>query len=669
MPDPNTADPEPAPGDLDELWTRLLPESDAARTLPAEEHAELDSKRVLLGYAPTALVDGAWLVPWLGVRESNTELGAALLDAFALEVGHGDSALHHGNLYRASLVLAGIAVEEPASVGFARDSRLDAADFELSLVGLEAPGLGFVLGVHAFVCRRGLPEAVARELEPLGTAFGAAHQPGSELGARAEALARRCLSAYARLPAADWPSVWRGAQALARARRRWTESLTVPRTSSPEQAMLALVRLKAGHAHGYHARVALAGGSLDAALDPGVLDAPALLAELARSRYVVAGDPERSPLVAATRFGGTMLGVFSEAELAVIRRWIASLADPRATVTGTPARSLALDVRPAAAQEVAVATPEHRARRTSGLRELYRELLSPETTTVPASRAVEHARRLLGRRSVRGLTRAGLWPYSADRLWAFIDNRHRAQVSGGKPSPLLDRAIDVLDKHDVLWLLTQLAPAAFVDGAWLSGLLSPARLTSASAGFLFRIYRDELGAGSPAAHHGNVLRGALSGAGVELPATGSQEFVESPAFLDAAFVMPVFWLSLARASGALWPELLGLNLAVEIAGLGSGYERAISLLRKHGIDPYFFELHNAIDNPSSGHSAWAGRAISLYMDELVARGDPRAVGDGWQRVWSGFASYDRAARPLLQRIALRLAPGLLLGVLRPSART
>src|SRR5262249_31675209 len=143
--------------------------------------------------------------------------------------------------------------------------------------------------------------------------------------------------------------------------------------------------------------------------------------------------------------------------------------------------------------------------------------------------------------------------------------------------------------------------SALIDGAWLGGTVSPRCLHTPPAIELFRIFRDELGAGVPVQHHGNVMRRALAEHRVSLPAGDSRDFIERPGLLPESFSLPVLWLAVARLTPAYLPELLGLNLAIEMAGVGRGYARAAALLRRRGIDPYFFELHNTIDNAASGH--------------------------------------------------------------------
>jgi hypothetical protein len=430
--------------------------------------------------------------------------------------------------------------------------------------------------------------------------------------------------------------------------------------------MIALVQAKARHARGYHHRVTLGGGdgppsSLEAALDPEALDARGLLEALARSRYVVPGEPERSALVTrSVAFGGPMFAVFDDAELEVIRAWIRALParDARSSSPAPPAPP-ARPIPPVTPAPVALTRAPHAPRLP--LPELYHRLLcawDPDGPGGAEARALAraHLERALPAVTPRALTRRDLWPYSRARLDAWVDARLDEEIerpSDGDPAAL--GIAGLLTREELLWLLTQLSPAALIDGAWLGGTISPRCLHTPPVAELLRIYRDELGAGVPVQHHGNVMRRALAAHGVELPPADSRALVERADLAPASFSLPVLWLAIAHDTPARLPELLGLNLAIEMAGLGRGYARAAALLRRRGIDPYFFELHNTIDNAASGHTAWSTRAIALYLDEL---GDPRAIDAAWLRVWQGHDAYARASAPLVRAIALRVGPRL-----------
>jgi hypothetical protein len=130
----------------------------------------------------------------------------------------------------------------------------------------------------------------------------------------------------------------------------------------------------------------------------------------------------------------------------------------------------------------------------------------------------------------------------------------------------------------------------------------------------------------------------------------TKEFVNWPRLRDASFDVPTLWLSISSFPRHFLPEILGLNLAVELAGIGGPYLEARDTLRHFGLPTLFVDVHNAADNVSVGHSAWALKAINAYMDEVAAREGPHNVDYHWHRVWSGV----RATLPQVSFIRLAL---------------
>lgn len=634
---------------LDDLTDRLR--SAAADDAPAA----LAARDLLLAGAPFALLDGCWLAAQVDVRRAHTPLGAALLDAFSLEGGDGDPARHHGNAYRALLDAHGLRLPDVTRAAFAHDARLREADLAFALPGLRLARLPdeqpAAIGYHAAVTLLGPPAPLLRAASALG---GQGLWLDAHTGAaadRARALAWRLLDAFRTASPGTQARLVAGAHAHLAARRAWLDALAPPPAPSPWQAMLELVERKARHARGFHRAVLLDGRSLDAWLAPHTFDAAAFLEALARSPWVVPGAPHQSALLTdAIAFGGPMFGVFTPAEVEVTRAWILALRDtPQAPVRSAPPPLRATAPRPAPSP-----TPPVRAGRA---REVYHRLLSPDTPPAEGDalarlwfeRALSRARRAVTRRS---LAAQDLWPFSAARLERWLEARLEAQIAPDAPPPAGPGPEAVLERAEVVWLLTQLAPAALVDGAWLAGMAAPAVAHLPVAIRLFQIYRDELGAGVPDQHHGNVMRRVLAAQGVTLPAPESRAFVELEELLDESFSTPALWLAIARLPTPALPELLGLNLAVELAGVGTTYERAARLLWRHGIDPIFFELHNSIDNADSGHTAWSAQALTEYVEGSAA---PDAV---WLRVWQGYAAYGLSSRPLVRALALRLGPRL-----------
>lgn len=647
---------------VDGTWNALL----ALRVSDNEPVPGLDAERILLGYAPFALSAGCWLQGAVHVRHSHSELGAACLDAFYLLCGNGDAGRHHGTLYRALLAGRGLLLPELASPGFAADPRLFEADFRLALPGLS---LGCreelspeVLGFHAAITILGPPSFVIRAAGDRASRYLDESAPDSPAGQRALRTARRCLEAYAAQGGSEWARVFRGAEALVRARGSWCAALQPRAVPSATHAMIALVESKARHAFGFHHQGTLGGRPLDSWFDPERLDAAAFLKELGRSKWVAPGRPEQSPLTTrAVSFGGPMFGAFTDGEIEIMREWIRAL--PASTEEDkTP---IVRAERPALALVPQPQPPEPQER--PALPQLYHRFLSrgrePGTCALARSLVVRALAKVRGSVTPARLAKQGLWPYSAERIEQWVDARLHEQIFDGRDGEG-SGLLDAISREDAVWLLTQLAPAAVVDGAWLMGAAATGHSHTPVSTLLFRIYRDELGAGVAYQHHGNVMRRALSAQEVTLPPCDSPAFCAYPGFLPESFAMPVLWLAIALHAAEFLPELLGLNLAIEKAGIGQTYEGAIALLRRHAIDPYFFELHNTIDNNHNGHTAWSVQAIQLYMDELVARGDAAAIDEAWLRLFRGHAAYVATSAPLVRALALRLGPRVALRWLR-----
>jgi hypothetical protein len=136
----------------------------------------------------------------------------------------------------------------------------------------------------------------------------------------------------------------------------------------------------------------------------------------------------------------------------------------------------------------------------------------------------------------------------------------------------------------------------------------------------------------------------------DLPPTGSWEFAHWPGFRDESFELPVYWLSIGRFPRTFLPEVLGLNLAMELSGVGGSYRRARIGLKKYGFSTRFVDIHNTIDNVATGHSAWAADAIDSYM---VALSGPEPRAQAWERVRIGYRSLNPPTSPAARRAERR----------------
>lgn len=631
----------------------------------------------LVRFAPTGLLTGCWLSGLVTVEHTSSELGQLLLSAYFALYGQGEWSKQRGVLYRSVLAACGVSVPDSSSPHFVSDPRFAASDFGIGRLLLQVGRLGAahlpeVIGVHAAMTLWSPPQTV-QEAAAQCLPQTRNDKPLDEWTSpqRAEPQLAQILSAYAQTDGAALARIMTGALWVLDAQRQWLSSLIVQPEPSIAQQMQDLVLRKLAHGYGFHRHVKLGNRSIDAYFDPRKPQVTDFLTALAESPWIVKGQPEQSPLLThTTQFGGPMFGVFGDAELSVIARWIGSLTDKQATspldVAQTAPR---LDLAPSQSARNAASlavdssrpSPVPMSQKMPALPQLYHRWLclhsQPESVALARTYLTARLSEVERAGQVPHLVQKGLWPWSIKRLQHWVNARLQEQVLAAEP-PDTTLPEQYLNRDEVIWLLLQLAPAALIDGAWLQGTLRPAVQTSRAASLLLRIYRDELGSGLCHQHHGNLMRKVLAEQGITLPPADSAAFVTLPQLLPASFSTPVLWLAYALHSRDFFPELLGLNLAIEMAGVGTMYSRASALLRSHQIDPYFFVLHNTIDNGATGHTAWSVEAIALYLDDVATHADAAAAAQCWQRVWRGFATYSESSTPLLRAIALRIGPKL-----------
>jgi Iron-containing redox enzyme len=643
---------------------------------PAPEPPLVRCRELLVAYAPLGLLDGTWLGGCSNAATHHTELGAELLRLYWHQSGEGTPARHRGNMYRALAGSAGVGLPEVSDPRLARLPIPDAA-FRLALVRLALARfarafLPEIVGIALFDQVAGLPPPILATRGPLARTgadarFFAAREHDPALEARLLELAGRAGEARCA----------RGLAAAARLDAAWLAAAA--RAPTPRERVVALLREKAPLGHGYHKARELGGSAggttIDALLDPAAFDAERVLRALAVSSYVVPGSPARSRLLAEVCApGGSMVGVFAPEELAAIAAWIESLprgaAEP-ATAAAAAAPATAAPTAPAAETAATAAAPQPLSLELAAPaaddaalapRELYHRLVNTDRFPGVARAARRYADRTFRRvrRSAWLARYQRFFRYTPAALDAWCLERHRWQVAQYRPltgRPILSRA-------QALWLLHQISPMTLVDGCWLEGVCA----RSEAGAVLLRTYRDEVGAGVPADNHANVHRAVLAEAGIELPAVDSRELAASPDLVDAAFELPALWLAVAHASRRYFPELLGLNLAMEFAGIGGPYMQLADVLRHHGIRPTIIELHNTVDNLASGHTAWARDAIHAHLAEARGAGGDPAVQLVWRRIWTGYRAHDALFGRFTRACALRLLPGVVAGWLTSRRR-
>ncbi|MCF3137340.1 iron-containing redox enzyme family protein, partial [Streptomyces olivochromogenes] len=275
-------------------------------------------------------------------------------------------------------------------------------------------------------------------------------------------------------------------------------------------------------------------------------------------------------------------------------------------------------------------------RTPSGVREAYHLLM--RRTDTPALR--EWAKRYVAgwlARSGYGMDARTMplperWGREGLRPWLQAQHdRHGAEFEENAEVPLPSREAVVDDT-------VQTAPLTLIDGSWLQGFTDYEQASSEIGHSLFETYWDELGNGEPKLNHPLIYRDVLREMDVDLPPTASAEFAHWPGFRDESFALPVYWLCVGRFPRTFLPEVLGLNLAMELSGVGGTYRRARLALKAHGFSTRFVDIHNTIDNVATGHSAWAADAVDTLMAALPETPGPGGREETWQRVRVGYRS-------------------------------
>lgn len=385
---------------------------------------------------------------------------------------------------------------------------------------------------------------------------------------------------------------------------------------------------KAAVGSGYHQGKSLGGCPMDQLLSGKPVDAVGLMTAFAASPWSAqrGGYMEFRRL---TDFGGPMFGVFSEEELATIDRWLTD---------GGKANLNPADSKITNSLAVVAAKRSRRSSGTLKRRELFHRLVNEvadELTHSAARRYLEIELRRAGCAVAAQVSRKHrFFEYSPNALEDWVRERHQAELNQHRPFVPPPR----LTKEEYRWGMRQFAPSVLVDGCWLAGTGMAADQDDPVSRCLLKIYADELGAGEPTRHHPAIYRGLLADLAIDLPELGSFDFSHSPGFLDAAFDLPVYCLAIGRSGRDFLPEILGLNLAIELSGLGAQYLRLADELEYWGIDPLIVRLHQSIDNLASGHSALAVKAIQTFLDGMASNSGPESVSAAWRRIWTGYVS-------------------------------
>ena len=645
-------------GNAESGLERLLDKEDSPAYSGEGLAIDITQARVLEFHAPLGLLEGAWLQSVAQAANGHVEAVCELLAAY-LQLRGEDASRSPVAAYKAHLVNADSALPPVGSWQFSQEPRI-------GLAALQFASLQLAL---SFNPRTFFPELLGFTLAYAQSSSNWRLAGLAELSRRSRlhAIETHAVRAVRSIVDADKEvnsprRILDGHALYSSFESNYLRTLRGVLSIKPDIAerVEAMFRSKVRHASGYHGRVMLADRTLDAWFSQDPFDGKAFLEALACSPYMTGPSGER-PLNRLAGFGGPMFGVFSKDELELLDRWLVLATQPASgkTTTGMPGAKgfrgqdselmIPFELPPADIQVTSAhsSTIGKTAVGGTGARGLFHVLINAElapNACADAERQVLKILRMTERafRRRRAALKEQFFPYSPEGLQGWVNAVHDSEVARYRFSERPPK----LSRDEYVWGIHQLAPAILVDGCWLQHLGQACYQDDRLHCLLFRIYADELGAGQASRNHPNVYRRLLGSLNISLPPVDSLEFAQHPGFLDAAFDLPVYLLAISRFPKRFLPEILGLNLAIELSGLGAQYQKLGDDLAFWGIDPLIVKLHQSIDNLACGHAALAVEAIQLYLHEIGEMGGDQAVADYWKRIWCGYRSLGIATRRL-----------------------
>lgn len=401
--------------------------------------------------------------------------------------------------------------------------------------------------------------------------------------------------------------------------------------AQPINAMADLVQRRAREGAVYHHAFKLSGRPLSDWMRDAQTDPLPLVRHLGKSALVRPGEPDRSRLITGLIApDGKMFRIFSDEDLDIIRRWIVALKAPTSFASDVPFAGMDLDVWAdvRGGDESIGAVPKN-------IREAYFVLqgraLPPQTRNFALAYVKEWLSHASEDLKVNRREFPLQWKDGSLREWLL--DQHDASACCE-----FENTAAVPSREEVVQSSLQLAPLTLIDGAWLQGFTDTSFAASRVGSFLYQTYWDELGNGSYEINHPKIYRDVLRDMGIELPPTGSLDFAYDPRLHETSFQLPVFWLCLGKLPRTCMATILGMNLAMEFSGVGDGYRAAHRFLKHYGFSTLFVDLHNTIDNVSTGHSAWAADAIDTYLRRVLQMHSQDLFNEEWHKVRVGFAS-------------------------------
>lgn len=614
----------------------------------AEPRLAVGARLYLQQFAPVLLSEPCWLENITQTATGDTPIAADLLLA---HIHLTQAQPNAGDRYRGLLLQADMRLPALCSWEFAHDAEIvapmyDLAALQLALAQFPRVFLPEILGFTLAYCRlSALPAKLfmisADEAKAATEHFIALRQ---RIAAAQIPLLQKVIADYLRLFPGQAGALQQRMQSGLLLYRQWFERCwrgmeqKQRAAASPRALLLDMLREKAPFAFGHHGRIAVQDKSLDSWFGASPFDADGFLAALKQSPYIDLEQPRASALFKFFEFEGPMFGVFDEHEIQLFENWLL------AEINGRKEPNIIAETTPPQGKIFTSPWPkplrydaEIRYAKLSN-RELYYYLLNAELYPEVLSVAKRKAQTVL--RGARLLRRPPFERYDHRRFEAHLKALYDREISKYRPL----QGAPKFSAGTYRWGIEQFAPAILADGCWLQHSIRLNYYSNRDIGkILYRIFCDEAGYGKLEQNHPVVYRQLLQSLNIQLPPLHSKAFIEHPGFIGSAFDLPVYLMSIAAFPNAFLPELLGLNLAIELSGLGRLYMSLAEGLEYWGIDAGIVKVHISADNFASGHAAMAKRAVQAYLDEIAACCGTEEMHKHWRRVHSGYASLTTAS--------------------------
>ena len=610
-------------------------------------------------YAPIALTEASWLESTFQAAIGHTKVSAALFLIYS-ELSSGVKKGTATHDYRYLLQQYGLTLPALYTRTFSLQANVADASFcipvlQQSLALYSRTYLAEIIGYTlAWVFNPAFLSFLSRSITSADStsasrqeqifSFGGA---GSELQTIGLMAAGSYLDSFTGVEEIYFQSrkIWLGIRLYELLIDSFWSGLSKHLRSMPNAAdtVLAVFRQKARYAKGYHEFIRIGDKTLDEWFEDGISDGQAFLEGLIGSGYFDADQPENCRFIKEfISPNGPMFGVFSASDIDTILGWLRSKSNK-------PGRSIPVDSNASRPLRIATSTYQHRTANIKlSNRELYYRLINVEMhrEVLPAARVYVDRCLRWARFQSSCLTQNRCSPYSHERFHRYIETSYRREMEAYQP--VVGRP--KLSKNVYIWGIEQFAPTLLVDGCWLQKITKVKQVAPEIGERLWSIYADEIGHGRSRENHPNVYRRLLHELKIKLPPVGTREFAEHPGFLDSAFDLPVYFLAISQSPHCYLPEILGLNMAIELSGLGAGYMRLAESMEYWGIDARIVRLHLSIDNLASGHSALAKEAIELYLDQIRVISGEAEMQRQWQRIWAGYLSLATVPRVFKYRL-------------------